>query len=160
MDYNGKENSAQNLLYLSKLLLSFTRFRNVELGRILLYSKLTYYLCTFGVKPPDVLVEEVIEPPDMASKLKSANIVINSSCKEVDMQIIVGYILILLGVAFLVVSVLVWFNVIQPKFGVIIQESTGWDVLIALIDKLPWMAIVGLVLIYAGLKMIGVGLPF
>jgi hypothetical protein len=76
------------------------------------------------------------------------------------MQIIVGYILILLGVAFLVLSVLIWFGVFKPRYDIVIQESTGWDVLIALIDKLPWMAIVGLFLIYAGFKMIGVMLPF
>ncbi len=76
------------------------------------------------------------------------------------MQIIVGYILILLGVAFLVLSVLIWFGVFKPRYDIVIQESTGWDVLIALIDKLPWTAIVGLFLIYAGFKMIGVMLPF
>ncbi len=76
------------------------------------------------------------------------------------MQIIVGYILILLGVAYLVLSLLVWLGIIKPKTNIVIQESTGWDVLIALINKLPWTAVVGLLLIYAGLKLIGVILPF
>lgn len=75
------------------------------------------------------------------------------------MQIVIGYILILLGVAFLVLSVLIWLGVFKPKYELVLQESTGWDVLIALINKLPWTATIGLLLIYAGLKMIGVALP-
>ncbi len=76
------------------------------------------------------------------------------------MQIVVGYILILLGVAYLVLSLLVWLGIVKQKSNIILQQSTGWDVLIALINKLPWTAIVGLLLIYAGLKLIGVVLPF
>jgi hypothetical protein len=41
-----------------------------------------------------------------------------------------------------------------------VGSATGFDVLLALIEKLPWLAIVGLLLIYAGMKMIGVSLPF
>jgi hypothetical protein len=76
------------------------------------------------------------------------------------MQIVVGYILIFLGIAFLVLSVLVWFGVIKPAQQIALAKASGWDVLLALIQKLPWMATVGLLLIYAGLKMIGVVLPF
>lgn len=76
------------------------------------------------------------------------------------MQKTVGYILLFLGVAFLILSVLVWLNVVAPAPGQALAAATGWDVLLALIEKLPWMAVVGLLLIYAGLKMIGVALPF
>jgi hypothetical protein len=81
--------------------------------------------------------------------------------KETTMQIIVGYILIFLGIAFLVLSVLVWFGVLKPLTPqAMLAKASGWDVLLALIQKLPWMATVGLLLIYGGLKMIGVVLPF
>jgi hypothetical protein len=32
------------------------------------------YLCTFGVWLPDVLVEATVKPPEMGSRLKSANL--------------------------------------------------------------------------------------
>lgn len=76
------------------------------------------------------------------------------------MQIVVGYILIFLGIAFLILSVLMWFGVIKPASDLVLAQATWWDVLLALVNKLPWMALVGLLLIYAGLKMIGVELPF
>jgi len=67
------------------------------------------------------------------------------------MQIVVGYILIFLGIAFLILSVLTWFGVIKPAAGLVLAQATWWDVLLALVNKLPWMALVGLLLIYAGL---------
>ncbi|MGC8855171.1 MAG: hypothetical protein ACP5QU_00045 [Anaerolineae bacterium] len=76
------------------------------------------------------------------------------------MQTIVGYILIILGIALIVLSVLAWLGVIKPTPEMALARATGWDVLIALINKLPWLSIVGLLLIYAGMKMIGVSLPF
>jgi hypothetical protein len=36
-----------------------------------------YYLCTFGVRPPDVLIWVVSKPPDMVPKLETAKIVLN-----------------------------------------------------------------------------------
>jgi hypothetical protein len=75
------------------------------------------------------------------------------------MQKVVGYILIFLGMAFLILNVLAWLGVVTPAAGLLAQVS-GWDVLLALVNKLPWLSIVGLLLIYAGLKMIGVKLPF
>jgi len=76
------------------------------------------------------------------------------------MQTIVGYILIILGVALIVLSVLAWLGVIKPAPEMALARASGWDVLITLINKLPWLALVGLLLIYAGMKMIGVPLPF
>ncbi len=76
------------------------------------------------------------------------------------MQKVTGYILIFLGIACVILSVLVWLGVISPASGLSLGQATGWDVLLLLFEKLPWVAIVGLLLIYAGLKMIGVKLPF
>lgn len=76
------------------------------------------------------------------------------------LQIVVGYILILLGVGFLVLTVLVWFKVLTPPQSLALSTATGIEILVALINRLPWTATVGILLIYAGLKMIGVALPF
>ena len=77
------------------------------------------------------------------------------------MQTIVGYILIIVGLLFEIVSVLVWLGVIKPAPPpVTLQQASVWDVILELTKKAPWTAIVGLFLIYAGLKMIGVALPF
>jgi hypothetical protein len=75
-------------------------------------------------------------------------------------QIIVGYILILLGIGFLVLSVLVWFGIVKPKPKLMLSDATLIEILIAMIQYLPWTATVGVLLIYAGIKMIGVPLPF
>lgn len=76
------------------------------------------------------------------------------------MQKTVGYILIFLGIAFLILNVLVWLGVLTPAPGIILARASGWDVLLALVNKLPWLSLVGLLLIYAGMKMIGIALPF
>ncbi|MEW5829991.1 MAG: hypothetical protein AB1846_13945 [Chloroflexota bacterium] len=76
------------------------------------------------------------------------------------MQKVTGYILIFLGIACVILSVLVWLGVISPPAGLSLGQATGWDVLLVLLEKLPWLAVVGLLLIYAGLKMIDVKLPF
>jgi hypothetical protein len=76
------------------------------------------------------------------------------------MQKVTGYLFIFLGLACIVLSVLVWLGVISPAAGLSLGQATGWDVLLLLFEKLPWVAIVGLLLIYSGLKMIDVKLPF
>ena len=76
------------------------------------------------------------------------------------LQIIVGYILILLGVGFLILTVLVWFKVLKPPTGIAISVATWIDILVALINRLPWTATIGILLIYAGIKLIGVNIPF
>jgi hypothetical protein len=75
------------------------------------------------------------------------------------MQQIVGYVLILLGIVWIVLSVLAWLGVVHPVGAKAIEAATGWDVLLELIRKLPWLVVVGLIQIYAGLKMIGVKIP-
>jgi hypothetical protein len=76
-------------------------------------------------------------------------------------QKFVGYLLIFIGIVFLILNVLVWLGIIAPaSTTTLLAQASAWDVLLALIDKLPWLSIVGLLLIYAGMKMIGIKLPF
>jgi hypothetical protein len=75
------------------------------------------------------------------------------------MQTIVAYLLILIGVAMEVVSVLVWVGVVKPA-GETLRAASFWDVLLELAKRAPWPAVVGLLMIYGGLKLLGVALPF
>ena len=77
------------------------------------------------------------------------------------MELITGYLLIIVGVLMEIISVLVWLGVLKPVSpSAILQSATVWDVLLVLAQKAPWTAVVGLLMLYAGLKMIGVVLPF
>jgi len=77
------------------------------------------------------------------------------------MQIIIGYLLIIVGVFMEVISVLVWLGVLKPASnGATLQSITFWDLLLELAKRAPWPAVLGLFNIYAGLKLIGVILPF
>ena len=76
------------------------------------------------------------------------------------MQVAIGYILIILGALMEVVAILVWVGIIPHNRIVTLANANVWDVLLELLRRFPWCAIVGLVLIYAGLKMVGISLPF
>jgi len=77
------------------------------------------------------------------------------------MEMIVGYLLIVVGIALEIISVLAWLGVIKPAVdNLAMQSVTFWDVLLELTKRAPWPAIVGLLNIYAGLKLIGLSLPF
>lgn len=77
------------------------------------------------------------------------------------MQTIVAYVLILVGVGMEIISVLVWLGVLKPVDAVRSLRSVSfWDVLLELSRRAPWTAVVGLLMIYAGLKLLGVALPF
>lgn len=77
------------------------------------------------------------------------------------MQIVVGYLLIIIGIGMEIISVLVWLGVLKPVAeGRTLRSVTFWDVLLELTKRAPWPAVVGLLNIYAGLKLIGVALPF
>lgn len=77
------------------------------------------------------------------------------------MELIAGYILIFIGVALEIISVLVWLGVLEPVVeGANLRSVSFWDVLLELTKRAPWPAIVGLFNIYAGLKLIGIYLPF
>ena len=77
------------------------------------------------------------------------------------MQTVVGYLLILVGIGMEIISVLVWLGVLKPVTSVkTLQSVSFWDVLLELARRAPWAAVVGLLMIYAGLKLLGVALPF
>ena len=77
------------------------------------------------------------------------------------MEMIIGYLLIIIGIAMEVISVLVWLGVLKPASeGATLRSVTFWDVLLELTKRAPWPAVLGLLNIYAGLKLIGVPLPF
>lgn len=77
------------------------------------------------------------------------------------MQTFVAYLLILVGVGMEIISVLVWLGVLKPAVTVKnLQAASFWDVLLELTRRAPWAAVVGLLMIYAGLKLLGIALPF
>ena len=77
------------------------------------------------------------------------------------MQTVIGYLLIIVGVGMEIISLLVWFGVLKPATNeVALRAASFWDVLLELAKRAPWSAVVGLLNIYAGLKLIGVALPF
>ena len=75
-------------------------------------------------------------------------------------QLIVGYLLILVGLALVILAVLVTLGVIKVPDVELSRQATFLDLLLALLKKAPWFGVVGLFLIYAGLKLVGVYLPF
>jgi hypothetical protein len=77
------------------------------------------------------------------------------------MQTVVAYLLILIGIGMEIVSVLAWLGVLKPAGEARALKSVSfWDVLLELLRRAPWPAAVGLLMIYAGLKLLGVALPF
>lgn len=77
------------------------------------------------------------------------------------MQTIIAYLLIVVGVGMEIISVLVWLGVLKPVEVVkTLQSASFWDVLLELARRAPWAAVVGLLMIYAGLKLLGIPLPF
>ncbi len=77
------------------------------------------------------------------------------------MQTIVAYLLILIGIGMEIISVLVWLKVLKPAdSGKTLRAISFWDVLLELAKRAPWPAVVGLLMIYGGLKLLGVPLPF
>ncbi|MDP1546470.1 MAG: hypothetical protein Q8L87_10640 [Anaerolineales bacterium] len=77
------------------------------------------------------------------------------------MQTIVAYLLILVGIGMEIISVLVWLGVLKPVAeGKTLRAVSFWDVLLELARRAPWAAVVGLLMIYAGLKLLGIALPF
>ena len=76
-------------------------------------------------------------------------------------QTIVGYLLILIGAGMEVVTVLVWLGILKPAVTNLASAAiTFWDILLALLQNAPWPAAVGILMIYAGLKLLNVNLPF
>jgi|GEM_PF-3198309 hypothetical protein len=76
-------------------------------------------------------------------------------------QIVTGTLFLIIGAGMEVVSVLVWLGVLKPlNSAQALRSVSFWDVLLELAKRAPWPAVVGLLMIYAGLKLIGVVLPF
>lgn len=71
----------------------------------------------------------------------------------------VGYLAILLGLTMELAAFLVSLGIVKPV-SASRMGATFWDFLIALMQRAPWYAAVGLVLIYSGLKLIGINVPF
>lgn len=77
------------------------------------------------------------------------------------MQTVVAYLLIVIGIAMEIISVLVWLGVLKPtSTPKVLPSFSIWDLLLELLKRAPWPATVGLLMIYAGLKLLGVALPF
>ncbi len=73
-------------------------------------------------------------------------------------MVALGYLLIVIGVALILLGVLAWLGVIKP---VQVRAAGGLlAFLAALLEKAPWVVVVGVFLIYVGCKMAGVALPF
>ncbi|MCQ3939119.1 MAG: hypothetical protein DPW18_19050 [Chloroflexi bacterium] len=75
------------------------------------------------------------------------------------MQTFIAYLLILTGIVLEVISVLVWLGIVKPA-GQALTSASFWDVLLELTRRAPWPAAAGLLMIYAGLKLLGAALPF
>ena len=77
-----------------------------------------------------------------------------------DLQTIVGVALIFVGMLMIVVAVLVSIGWIKPGAPrpASAGESGFWNLIMELLKKAPWYAVVGLLLIYFGLRMLGVQL--
>jgi hypothetical protein len=77
-----------------------------------------------------------------------------------SMREIFGYVFLGIGLVVVILQILAWIGAFTPKQGRL-NDPAGqpglYDVLLALIQKLPWVAILGLLLIVAGLILIGVG---
>jgi hypothetical protein len=73
------------------------------------------------------------------------------------MQVWIGYLVIVVGLAMIVLGVLAWLGLIKAPIRR--DGKSVWDFLIELLRQAGWVVVVGLVLVYMGCKMIGVELP-
>ena len=78
------------------------------------------------------------------------------------MESVLGSILVLFGLLLVLLAVLVWIGALKPKGQMgFAGTETGWpDVAKEVLNKVPWVALVGVALIYLGLRTIGVDLSF
>jgi hypothetical protein len=77
------------------------------------------------------------------------------------LQTVVAYLLIVIGIGMEIISVLVWLGVLKPNSTPKALPSFPiWDLLLELLKRAPWPATVGLLMIYAGLKLLCIPLPF
>jgi hypothetical protein len=74
-------------------------------------------------------------------------------------QIFTGYLLIFIGLALIILAVLVSLGVLEGQVPMNPTHAGWFDLLLALLEQAPWFGVVGVFLVYAGVKMIGVRLP-
>jgi len=73
------------------------------------------------------------------------------------MAVIVGWIMVVLGLLMVILGVLAWLGVVKvPTPGLTIAQAGFFDLLIALLKTAPWVVVVGLLLIWVGLKLVGI----
>ncbi len=72
---------------------------------------------------------------------------------------ILATVLVVAGLIFVALAILAWLGVITPVQQLGIAQANWPDVAIAVLTTVPWVALVGLALIYVGLKALGVNLP-
>ena len=72
------------------------------------------------------------------------------------MQMWIGYLLILVGLAMIIAGALAWAGIIKVQN---MDDEGVIGLLRDLLKRAPWVVVVGLILIYIGCKMIGVDLP-
>jgi Na+/melibiose symporter-like transporter len=72
--------------------------------------------------------------------------------------IVFGYIMIALGLIMIGLAVYVWFiEKTKPEVREMTRDEMGWlELLKALLEKAPWVAVVGLLLILFGMVLVGV----
>jgi hypothetical protein len=68
---------------------------------------------------------------------------------------IVGGLLTLSGLALVVLEVLILIGVVQVPTGRDLLQANVWDFLILLLDRAKWLVVVGLLLIYGGVRVLG-----
>ena len=76
------------------------------------------------------------------------------------MRMVLGYVLAFTGLAMVVLAVLDWLGIpirkaAPPATGT--RAASIWDALLAFLQKAGWVATAGLILIYLGLKALGLG---
>jgi hypothetical protein len=72
---------------------------------------------------------------------------------------VLAAVLVVAGLIFVTLAILAWLGVITPVQQLGIAQASWPDVAIAVLTTVPWVALVGLALIYVGLKALGVPLP-
>jgi hypothetical protein len=73
------------------------------------------------------------------------------------MVTVLGIIMIILGLILVILGVLVFFKIIKVPDGQRMLKDTGFfDLLKELLMRAPWLVVVGLLLIWMGMKLVGV----
>jgi hypothetical protein len=71
------------------------------------------------------------------------------------MQVVFGYMLIILGVFLIVIAVLEKIGILKRDEALRSKAAGPWDVILEIAKKAPWTATIGIVLIFFGLELIG-----